>query len=57
MKYYQLSLFNIDLSLFKLIIKSHNNFRNRTNKGLPYKQINDIIKSYCDANNMSIYRN
>lgn len=52
MKYHQLSLLNIDLVLFKLIIKSHNSFKGHSKKGLSYRSIEELIKLYSDANNL-----
>jgi len=34
--------------LFKLIIKTHNRFKNDGKKGLTYTEIDQLIKEFCE---------
>lgn len=43
----------MDFTLFKLVIKSHNIYKQTTRKGLSLNSINNLIKLYCESHNKS----
>lgn len=49
LKYHQFELLQTDLSLFKLIIKTHNRFRSTGGSGIAYLEIDQILKEYCES--------
>ncbi len=46
---HQFELLHTELPLFKLIIKAHDRHRNEGKPGIPYKDIDQIIRDYCDG--------
>lgn len=48
LKYHQFELLQTDMPLFKLIIKSHNRYRSNGGNGIPFLEIDTILKEYCE---------
>lgn len=47
MKYSRSDLMNCSSQLFKLIVKTHNRYKNQGKGGLTYREIDSLIKEYC----------
>lgn len=48
-----MELLNLDLVLFKLIIKTNNRYRAENKKGLTFSVINELIEDYSQVNGLS----
>ena len=50
MKYSRSDLMNCSSQLFKLIVKTHNRYKHQGKGGLSYREIDSLIKEYCENN-------
>jgi hypothetical protein len=48
-----MELLNLDLVLFKLIIKTNNRYRADNKKGISFSLINELIEDYSQVNGLT----
>lgn len=58
MKYNQQALLNLDLPIFKLLVKSHNQFKKKKNTDISYPKISEFLEEFSKLHNLDekVYR-
>lgn len=52
MKYHQEALLNLDLPVFKLVIKAHNQFKKNHKTGISYPKVSDFLDEFAKLHSM-----